>query len=151
MWNMKKYFFLILIISCFRPTIASTLDNNNQNFLLNKSTNENPVKKIIKKLAKANVYDATTYNENEKVISEQETLYRELLNSASPDQLTELATNNKNAVVRLYAFRALMEKVKNASISVYNQFKNDTTAIKVINGQTTEMKPLNTISNGFLY
>lgn len=148
---MKKYIFLLLIISCFCHPMASPISFSYQHVSFNKTTNDNPVKKIIKKLAKANVYDATSFSANDRSISEQESLYKELLNTASAEQLTELATNNKNAVVRLYAFRALMEKVKTAPQNVFNQFMNDTTPIRIFNGKLSEMKPLNTISNGFLY
>ena len=148
---MKKYFFLFFIISCFHYTIASPNGYRYQNFLLNKTTNANPLKKLIKQLAKANVFDATPLRVSNKVISEQESLYKELISLATPDQLTELATHNKNAIVRLYAFRALMEKVKDAPGNVIQQFINDTTPIRIINGNSSEMKPMNTISNGFLY
>ena len=148
---MKKYFFLFFIISCFHFTIASPNGYKYQNISLNKTINANPLKKLIKQLAKDNVFDATPFRVNNKVVSEQESLYKELLSNATPDQLTELATNNKNAIVRLYAFRALMEKVKDAPGKVLQQFMNDTTPIRVINGSSSEMKPLNFISNGFLY
>ncbi len=148
---MKKCFFLFCIISCFHFTIASPNGYRYQDFLHNNTTNSNPLKKIIKQLAKANVFDATPLRVNSKVVSEQEAHYKELLSIASPDQLTELATNNKNPIVRLYAFRALMEKVKDAPGNVLQQFMNDTTPIRIINGNSSEMKPMNTISNGFLY
>ncbi|HEY5463175.1 MAG TPA: hypothetical protein VIJ95_07960 [Hanamia sp.] len=148
---MKKYFILIIISCCFHPAIAHSICHSNPNFSMNKTTNENPLKKIIKKIAKANVYDASPFMSNNKVVSEQESLYKDLLNTASPEELIDLATNNKNAVVRLYAFRALMEKQKKAPTNVYDQFMNDNTPIKVINGKSSQMKPLNAISNGFLY
>ena len=148
---MKKYFFLFFIISCFHFSIASPNGSRFQNISLNKTTNANPLKKLIKQLAKANVFDATPLRVSNKVVSEQESLYKELINLATPDQLTEMATSNKNGVVRLYAFRALMEKVKDAPGNVLQQFMNDTTLIRVINGSSSEMKPMNSISNGFLY
>lgn len=148
---MKKYCLLILIVSCCHIAIASPNTVTGNKVFSAKPANKNPLKEIVKKIAKANVYDVTPVASNHKIVSEQENNYRDLLNTATPEQLTELATDNKNAVVRLYAFRALMEKVKTAPVNVYNQFKNDTTTIKVINGKTIERKPLNTISNGFLY
>lgn len=148
---MKKYFILILISCCFHHAIASSVYHSFHNYSTNKITNENPLKKIIKKIAKANVYDASPFRSNNNVVSEQESLYKDLLNTASPEELIDLATNHKNAVVRLYAFRALMEKEKKAPINVYDQFANDTSPIKVIIGESSQMEPLNSISNGFLY
>lgn len=148
---MKKYCLLLLIICCCHVATASQNTATGIDFFFFKATNENPLKKIIKRIARANVYDATPVAGNHKVVSEQENNYQDLLNTATPEQLTELATDDKNAVVRLYAFRALMEKVKKAPANVYEQFMNDTTPIKVINGNSSEMKSLNSISNGFLY
>ena len=148
---MKKYCLLLLIICCCHATIASPHNIAGNEFSFYKLKDGSPLKKIVKRIAKANLYDATPTTENNNVVSKQETNYKDLLNTATPEQLTGLATNNKNAVVRLYAFRALMEKVKSTSDDVYNQFTNDNTIIKVINGTTTEKKPMNSISNGFLY
>jgi hypothetical protein len=147
---MKKYFFLLFFCGALH-SINSAWANSLNGFLFYKTKNENPLKKIVKEIAKANVYDATPFMNIAKTVSGQEALYKELLNTATPDELTELATKNKNAVVRLYAFRALMEKVKTAPAILFMQFKNDTTPVKVVNGKSTEMKPMNTISNGFLY
>ena len=149
---MKKYCLLLLFICCcHHATIAYPYTITGYEFSFHKPADGNPLKKIVKEIAKTNLYDATRTTENKNAVSKQETNYQKLLNRATPEQLTELATNSKNAVVRLYAFRALMEKVKSASENVYNQFTNDNTLIKVINGNTAEMKPLNTISNGFLH
>lgn len=148
---MKKYFLLLLIICYSHASIASQCTIAGNNFFFYKPTDGNPLKKIVKEIAKANLYDATRTTDNKNAFSKQETNYQELLKAATPEQLTELATSSINAIVRLYAFRALMEKVKRTSENVYNQFTNDKTLIKVINGNIAEMKPLNTISNGFLY
>lgn len=146
---LKKYCLLLLIICCYHVPIAAA--NKSSGTVFSKIKKETPLKKIIKKIAKANIYDATPVVSNHKVISEQEINYQELLNTASPEELIDLATNDKNAVVRLYAFRAIMEKVKSAPQNLYLQFANDDTTIKVINGTITSKKPISTISNGFLY
>lgn len=148
---MKKYWLLLLIICCFLCAMASPNSITVEKNFFYKSRIQDPLKKIVKKIAKANVYDATPLVSKQKVISEQEINYQYLLNTASPEQLIDLATNDKNAVVRLYAFRALMEKVKKAPGNVYTQFANDNTTIKVINGTTTSRKSISAISNGFLY
>lgn len=121
----------------------------NQESLFFTIINETPVKKIVKRIAKENVYVVTPMNS--KIVSEQELNYGELLKTASIEELTQLAADHRNAVVRLYAFRALMESVKDAPKYIFEKFMNDTTAVKVINGTRTETKPLNSIANGFLY
>lgn len=115
------------------------------------SIKETPVKKIVKRIEKENVYVVTPLNMNSKIISAQELNYGDLLKTASIEELTQLAADHKNAVVRLYAFRALMESVKDAPKNIFEQVLKDTTPIKVINGTRTETKPLNSIANGFLY
>lgn len=117
--------------------------------LFSHAINDTPVKKIVKKIAKANVFVVTPLNSTN--VSEQELNYRDLLKIASIEELTQLAAQDKNAVVRLYAFRALMESVKDAPQNIFTQFRNDSTAINVIDGTRSETKPLNSIANGFLY
>lgn len=120
-----------------------------QESLFSTTINENPVKKIVKRIEKENVYVVTPMNS--KNISDQERNYVDLLKTASIEELTQLAAEHKNAVVRLYAFRALMESVKDAPRHIFEQFMNDTTPVKVINETRSETKPLNSIANGFLY
>jgi hypothetical protein len=117
--------------------------------LFSQRINETPVKKIVKKIAKANIFVVTPLNS--KNVSEQELNYRDLLKTASIEELTQLAAEDKSAVVRLYAFRALMESVKDVPQNIFTQFRNDSTAINVIDGTRAETKPLNSIANGFLY
>ena len=148
---MKKYWLLLLIICCYQIAMASPNTITVKKNFFYKTTVQDPLKKIGKKITKVKGEEATAIASNHKVISEQEINYQDLLNTASPEQLIDLATNDKNAVVRLYAFRALMEKVKKAPDNLYTQFANDNTTIKVINGTTTSRKPISTISNGFLY
>lgn len=148
---MKKYVFLAFIIYCCCPAIASPNEYTSQNFSVNKPVTGNTLNQIIRKLKKANVFDATPLRVKNPGVSEQESLYKELLSIATPEELTELSVNNKNAVVRLYAFRALMEKMKDAPGNVIQQFMKDTTPIKVVDGNSSTIKPMNSISNGFLY
>lgn len=121
----------------------------NEEILFSTTIQETPVKKIIKRIEKVNMYIVTPVNS--KNISDQERNYVDLLRNASIEELTQLASEHKNAVVRLYAFRALMESVKDAPKHIFEQFMNDTTPVKVIHETRSETKPLNSIANGFLY
>jgi len=108
-----------------------------------------PVKKIARQIAKANVYEAETA-ENSETKSPQNYRYQQLLKTASAEQLAELA-KNKNPVVRLYAFKALVNTMKEVSTDMVESFRKDNTIIEVKTGNTLEKKPLHSIANGFLY
>lgn len=152
---MRKIFFvtgvLLAFIACYHVAEAFSFKKNYHTFTLFTSVNDTPLKKIVRRIAKANVYVVVPLNSNDKSVSDQELNYQDLLKAASPEELSGLAAGDKNAVVRLYAFKALMETVKDAPKNIFEQFMNDTTPVKVINGSRSEMKPLNSISNGFLY
>lgn len=152
---MRRIFFIVCVllvsIACYHAAEAFSFIKNYHTFTIYTSSSDTPLKKIVRRIAKANVYVVTTLNTNDKTVADQELNYRELLTTASPEELSDLAEGDKNAVVRLYAFKALMETIKDAPKNIFVQFMNDTTPVKVINGRTSEMKPLNSISNGFLY
>jgi hypothetical protein len=108
-----------------------------------------PIKKIARELAKANVYESEN-GDNSAAKSPQILRYRQLLVTASPQQLTELA-KNKNPVVRLYAFKALVNSMKEVPSEIVESFRKDNTLIAVKTGNTIEKKPLHSIASGFLY
>ena len=152
---MRKIFFvasvLLVSIACYHAAEGFSFKKNYRTFTIYTSVNDTPLKKIVRRIAKANVYVVTSLNGSEKAVSDQELNYQNLLKVASPEELSDLAASDKNAIVRLYAFKALMETVKDAPKNIFEQFMNDATPVKVINGSRSEMKPLNSISNGFLY
>jgi hypothetical protein len=143
---MYKYIFLIIFCLAGNCTIAL----QKTSFSI-KTTASDPVKKIVKAMTKSNVYDVTPAPENSDVVSQQNLLYEDLLKMAAPERLTKLATQNKNAIVRLYAYKALIHKIKNIPKEMVDQFRNDTTLINTINGNKTSKVPLNSIANGLLY
>lgn len=108
-----------------------------------------PVKKIAREMAKANVYEAEKI-ENSAAESPQNFRYTQLLEKASAQQLTELA-KNKNAVVRLYAFKAMVNTMKEVPADIVQSFRNDDTIIEVKSGNSVEKKPVHSIAEGFLY
>ena len=142
---MKKY--LLLIIFCYAGNFILASQKSN---LFTKTTASDPVKKIVKTIAKSNVYDLSAINITHPN-SPKNLRYEELLNIATAEKLTELATKNKNAVVRLYAYKALINKVKNIPKEIVDQFNNDATIINTINGDTAGKAPLNSIAKGLLY
>jgi hypothetical protein len=143
---MKKYLLLIIFYTAGNFIMASPKSN-----IFTKTTASDPVKKIVKAIAKSNVYDLSATNNIAPPNSPQNLRYEKLLNIASVEKLTELATKNKNAVVRLYAYKALINKIKDIPKGMVDQFNNDTTIINTINGNTAGQVPLNSIAKGFLY
>src|SRR5690349_20975267 len=69
-----------------------------------------PLKAIVTAIATRNVYEISYMVGFAGTVSEQYLHFKQLLSTATDQQLTDLATNNKNAVVRLYAFQALKQK-----------------------------------------
>jgi hypothetical protein len=142
---MGKYFFLLVF--CFTgnflfvPAKAS----------IPAETNANPIKKIVKEIAKSNVYEISTTTGYRRTPSQQSARYKQLLQIASIGDLTQLATKNKNAVVRLYAFNGLVNKLKEVPKEIVDQFRNDTTMIDVLNGDLANKVPLNKVASGLLY
>lgn len=142
---MKKYLLLIIFWSAGNFIMASP-----KSIFFTKTTASDPVKKIVKAIAKSNVYDLSATNNSAQANSPQNLRYEKLLNTATTEKLTELA-KNKNAVMRLYAYKALINKIKNIPKEMVDQFNNDTTVINTINGNTAGQAPLNSIARGFLY
>jgi GTP-sensing pleiotropic transcriptional regulator CodY len=142
---MGKYFFLLVV--CFTGNFLFAPAKTS----IPAETNFNPIKKIAKEIAKSNVYEISTTTAYRGTPSQQTTRYKQLLQIASVDDLTELATKNKNAVVRLYAFNGLVNKLKEVPKEIVDQFRNDTTTIKVLKGDITNDVPLNKIASGLLY
>lgn len=136
---MKKYIFSILF--CF-ANVGFMVSANSI-----KSTSTDPIKKIVREIAKSDVYELS----DSLSPSQQNMRYKELLNNATVEALTELTMKNKNAVVRLYAFRALVEKQKNIPKYVIDKIANDTTLVTTISKETNNKVPFNSIAKGFLY
>jgi hypothetical protein len=110
-----------------------------------------PIKKIVREIAKSNVYEISTTVGYSGTPSQQAIRYQQLLKSATIAQLTELATTHKNAIVRLYAFCALVNKSRDVPQTVINQFRNDKTIIAVLNGDIAENTPMNIMAERCLY
>ena len=66
--------------------------------------------------------------------SKQLQLFEKLRSLASENELTELAVNNKSAVVRLYALQALKQNIKTVAQSVLEKFKSDTEEVVTLSG-----------------
>lgn len=143
---MKKYLFLAIFCCMNNLMIASPKINN-----FFKTTNSDPVKRIVKEIAKSNIYDYITTAGIAGTLSKQNILFDELLKTADNEDLIKLATKNKNAVVRLYAYRAIVQKFKEVPKDILDQFNNDTSPVNTMRGGITDKKPVNVIAASFLY
>jgi hypothetical protein len=142
---MKKYLFLLI----FGLITNFTMALPGHNTFLNPASD--PVKKIVKEIAKSNIYEFTPTTGNDISKSQQNKRYEALLKTASVEELTNLATKHKNAVVRLYAFQALVLKLKDIPKEIIDQFKNDATMVDTLRGDIADKTPVNKISVTFLY
>ena len=77
------------------------------------NTKIDPIKAIVNEMAAHDIYERSTGVGYAGTASKQLQLFEKLRSLASENELTELAVNNKNAVVRLYALQALKTKHKN--------------------------------------
>jgi hypothetical protein len=93
--------------------------------LLNSTVNE---------IAKYNIYETTNTVGYANVISKQYQRFELLISLATEEQLTNLATHNKNAIVRLYALQALKRKRINISSVMRQQFERDNTMVETLEG-----------------
>lgn len=73
-------------------------------------------------------------------------VFEQLLSLSTEQQLNDLAAHHKNGVVRLYAFQALKRKKSNISEALVQQFQNDNTKIKTLNGCQGDEKTINFLS-----
>jgi hypothetical protein len=142
---MNKYIFLLVFCLTgnflFAPAKAA----------IHSEAGANPIKKIVKEIAKSNVYEISTTTGYRGTPSQQSARYQQLVNMATTEQLIELAMKNKNAVVRLYAFQALVNKLKEVPKEIVDHLRNDTTIIDVLKGNISDKVPLNKVASGLLY
>lgn len=103
------------------------------------------IKKVVKRIAKENFYDMTGRPGDVQQIN-----FDLLTRAGSPFDFLKIAMEDKNPVVRLYAFKALARRMDNIPMEVINKFRSDTSQIKVfVNGETKDV-PINQIANSFL-
>lgn len=107
------------------------------------------LKRLLREIARENVYMASPLPGPHDKTAHQYFRY-ERLKSAAAFDLLQIAHTHSNAVVRLYAFRALTNKMDNIPAELAFQFKQDKTLVLYQRGKRTEKIPVNVIANGFL-
>lgn len=92
------------------------------------------IKNFVNEMAAIDIYERSATVGYTGSASRQLELFKKLRSLASENELTELASNHKDAVVRLYAFHALKEKTKNVSQTLVKKFEADNTEVVTLTG-----------------
>ena len=111
-----------------------------------KQTNDS-LKAVVTAIANSNVYEVSYTVGFAGTVSKQYLRFKQLLSLATEQQLTDLASLNENAVVRLYALQALRQKHANISGSLLEQFQHDRTIVTTLNGCNGDKKTVSELTS----
>lgn len=103
------------------------------------------IKKVLKQIARDNTYQMDSNPE----INQNQNFQRLLLSGTTFDFL-KIAMENKSPVVRLYAFKAVAQRMDAIPEELITKFKKDSSLVKVKYLDSTGEAPVNQIANGFL-
>lgn len=101
--------------------------------------------KLLRQIAKEKVFLI-----HDEQGSNQQTNFRRFSQSATPYEFMKIAMENKNPIVRLYAFRAVAERMDDLPVELVEKFKNDHTPVTVGEADIEREMPLSEVANGFL-
>ena len=110
----------------------------------------NPIKKIVKAIAKANVFVLHEPEHPSPLVTDLGKNYLLLSRLATSSELESLIRMHKNAVVRMYAFKALTTQVYDIPAEIMAIVNQDTTTIDCISRDVTEKTQINTLVQNFL-
>jgi hypothetical protein len=113
--------------------------------------NADPIKKVLKEMAKTNIYEYSTTFKKDAVLPEQMNRYTMLKEMASPERLISIVKKDKNAVVRLYAYMALVSSLKSVPADVLQQMNGDQTIVQTNHENISGSETVATIAKTFLY
>ena len=122
---MRKIYSIVLLLTLFSATSTFCFGQKETNDSLNT---------VVTAIAVHDVYEASYTVGFAGTVSKQYLLFKQLLSLATDQQLADLAAQNQNAVVRLYAFQALKQKKANIPNSLLEQFQHDNTIVTSLNG-----------------
>lgn len=141
----NKHWLLLLIFCC-----ANNLSAMASTSILFKTLSQEPIKKIVKEIAKSNVYVYADGVAESGKFPDQESRYREMIKLADADDLIGLA-KDRNAVVRLYAYKAIVRQFSKIPPDLFEQFSNDKTIVTTLRGKVEEKTTVNKIAASLLY
>lgn len=134
MQTLKKVAFFVMLL-----LVTGTLS-------FGQKPNSDSLATIVKAIAKSNIYEVSYTVGYAGTISKQYQRFEQLLSLATQEQLMDIAVNNKNAVVRLYALQALKRKKINIPDSLIQQFQNDHTIVEMLKGCFGDKKRVNLLA-----
>lgn len=140
-------YWLILIIFCCAGNVPALATKG----IDLKSPGQEPIKKIVKEIAKSNVYVYADGVTGSGKLPDQESRYRELVKLAGADDLIGLASKDKNPVVRLYAYKAIVRQFSKIPPGLFEQFSNDKSIITTLRGKVEEKTTVDKIAASLLY
>lgn len=109
-----------------------------------------PIRKIVKDMAKANVFVLHEPAQASPLVTRQEKNYFLLSKLATSNELEDLIRTHKNGVVRMYAFKALTIQLQDIPASIMTIIHNDTATIECINVDKTENVEVKNLAQNFL-
>ncbi|MEO6681769.1 MAG: hypothetical protein ABIN48_03000 [Ginsengibacter sp.] len=146
--NSYKTFFLILLIFTL-PSAMAFQNINNQTISADKNAPK-PIRKIVKAIAKANIFVLKDPAQASTLVEEQEENYSQLLQLATTSELEDLILTHKNAAVRIYAFKALTTHLHHIPENIMYVVNADTTLVESVNHENTEKIELKQLVQHFL-
>lgn len=142
-------FLQLLLISFF---LFSVIEGKALSFPTHISEEQapNPIKKIVKAIEKANIFVLHQPEQPSQLVTELEKNYLLLSRLATSDELEDLIRTHKNAVVRMFAFKALTTQLHDIPAVIMTIVNNDTTTIDCIISDKTEKVQIKSLIQNFL-
>lgn len=130
---------LSLYLFCYFSSVEQCLSKD-KNLQLS-----NTVIQMLNEISNHNIYEYKTVGIAGR-LSEQYLRFEKLERVATIGELIHISKNHKNAVVRLYAFQALKCKGILIPKDLQEQFSNDKSEIKTLNGCFGNISKINELS-----
>lgn len=129
-----------------KAIVLITLLSVTGTFSFGQKQKDDSLTSVVKAMANSNIYEVSYTVGYAGSVSKQYLRFEQLLTLATGQQLLALATNNKNAVVRLYALQALKRKKINIPDALIQQFQNDHTIVDMLKGCIANKKGVNILA-----
>lgn len=97
-------------------------------------------------IANSNIYETSSNVGYAAVTSKQFQRFELLTSLTTAEDLINIATNNSNAVVRLYALQALKRKKITIPENLKQQFQNDKKIVETLEGCLGDKQPVNLLA-----
>ena len=147
---MKSYKFLsLLLITCLILGVRDVQAIPGRGNTLEQPVPK-PIRKIVKAIEKANVFVLNKPEQASPLVSGLEENYFLLSKLATSNELEDLIRTHKNAVVRIYAFKALTTQVRDVTAEIMALVNNDTASIECFNRDKMEKVELKKLVQNFL-